>query len=286
MRLSSYAQNLLLLNLSMLFISTSGALGRYISTAPPVTIFFRALLAAFFIFLFCRYKKINVLKSLGKDAISIGLSGLFMGIHWITYFYSLQLSNVAIGMLSIFTYPVITTFLEPIILKTRFQYSQLLLALLVVTGIYFLIPEFNFENDYTLAVALGVISAFFYALRNIIVKKNIDKYHGTAIMWYQLIVVIVLLIPVLFLYPLGNVITQLPALATLALLTTAIGHSLYVMSFRFFSVSTASIMGSLQPLYGVCIGFLFLREYPSMATVIGGMLILASVILEGFRSYK
>ncbi|XLS27608.1 DMT family transporter [Flavobacteriaceae bacterium M23B6Z8] len=286
MRLSGYARNLVILNLSMLFISTSGALGRYITTVPPVTIFFRALIAAIFLYAFCRYKGINVLKPLGNDLKSIALSGLFMGIHWVTYFYSLQLSNVAIGMLSIFTYPVITTFLEPLLLKTKFQPFQLLLALLVVLGIYFLVPEFSFKNDHTLAVLLGVISALFYALRNILVKKHINNYHGTAIMWYQLVVVIIFLMPFLLFYSLDDVWTQLPALATLALLTTAIGHSLYVVSFRFFSVSTASIMGSLQPLYGICIGFLFLGEYPAMETIIGGALILASVVLEGIRSFR
>ena len=44
-----------------------------------------------------------------------------MGTHWIIYFISLKLSNVAIGMLSVFTYPVITAFLEPILLGNKFK---------------------------------------------------------------------------------------------------------------------------------------------------------------------
>jgi drug/metabolite transporter (DMT)-like permease len=286
MQISAYTRNVILLNLSMLFVSTSGVLGRYIALPPPLTIFFRAVLAGFFLYLYCYIRKINLFKIDKEDVVSIALSGIFMGVHWITYFYSLQLSNVAIGMLTIFTYPVMTVFLEPLLLKTKFQANQMILAVLVVIGIYFLVPEFSFENEYTLAVAFGLVSAFFYALRNILVKKHIVQYHGTALMWYQLVIIVVFLFPVLFFFPTEMLPHQLPALAVLALLTTAIGHSLYVMSFRYFSVTTASIMGSLQPLYGIILGIIFLNEIPSLFTIIGGGLIMISVVLEGIRSYR
>ena len=41
----------------MLFISTSGVLGRYISLPPPVSILIRSLIALFFITLFAVYNK-------------------------------------------------------------------------------------------------------------------------------------------------------------------------------------------------------------------------------------
>jgi len=44
-----------------------------------------------------------------------------MGGHWITYFYALKLSNVAIGMLSLFAYPIFTALLEPFFIKVKFD---------------------------------------------------------------------------------------------------------------------------------------------------------------------
>ena len=72
----------------------------------------------------------------------------------------------------------------------------------------------------------------------------------------------------------------------LALLTTAIGHTLYVLSFKKFSITTASILGSVQPVYGILIGMLFLKEYPSLTTIVGGVLILTAVVIESVRTYK
>ena len=78
--------------------------------------------------------------------------------------------------------------------------------------------------------------------------------------------------------------TQWPYLVLLALLTTAIGHSLMVHSLQFFSASTASIISSVQPIFGIILAFFLLKETPSIHTFIGGGLILATVIIESIRS--
>ena len=111
MNLASY-KHIIQINIAMLCISTSGVLGRYVNTIPQVTIFWRAVLAGIILLFFCLFNKFSFNVKSVKDRWSIFLGGLFLGIHWVTFFKSLQLSNVAIGLISIFTYPVITTFLS------------------------------------------------------------------------------------------------------------------------------------------------------------------------------
>lgn len=115
-----HLSHLLEINLAVIFISTSGTLGRYIDLPVPVTIASRGILAFFILLLFCRWKGIS-LKVKRSDLPLVILSGILMALHWVTYFYALQMSSVAIGMLSIYTYPIITAFLEPLLLKTKFQ---------------------------------------------------------------------------------------------------------------------------------------------------------------------
>ena len=278
-------QYLLELNFAVIFISTSGALGRYIDLPVPVIILLRSLIAGVLIFLFCKWKKFDI-RIKKEDRKTLFLSGLFMGLHWITFFYSLKFSNVAIGMISLFTYPVITTFLEPLILKTRFQLIHLILALLVVVGILFIVPSFSVEHDYSKAIILGIISAVFYSLRNLITKTKVTKYQGSVLMFYQLAVITVLLSPTYFLMDTSNLSTHFSEVILLSLLTTAIGHTWFIYSFKNFSVTTASIISSLQPVYGIIIGMIFLSEYPATRTIIGGVLILASVFMESLITYR
>jgi drug/metabolite transporter (DMT)-like permease len=100
----------------------------------------------------------------------------------------------------------------------------------------------------------------------------------------QSLIVAVLLSPVLLRFSLENVQSQLPYLLILGLVTTAIGHSLFISSLKHFSVSTASIIGSAQPIIGIVFAYLFLNEMPSLNTFFGGALIIGTVVIESIRS--
>ncbi|NHF59257.1 EamA family transporter [Flavobacteriaceae bacterium TP-CH-4] len=269
----------------MLLLGTSGPFGKYIDLPVPLTIEIRALLALLFLLGYCKWKGLSF-RLRQKDVWPIILSGFLMCLHWTTYFKSLQLSNVAIGMLSLFTYPVWTAFLEPLFLKTRFQKIHLLLGILVLAGIYLLVPEISFGNSQTLAIGFGICSALCYAVRNLILKTKVAIYQGSVLMSYQLFITCIVLFPTYFFYDLGPVVGQWKGLLGVALITTAMGHTMFINTFRSFSVTTISILSSIQPVYGIIIGVLFMAEIPYWSTVLGGILILFSVVIESIRSYR
>ncbi len=276
--------NILHLNFAVLLISTSGVLGRYIDLHPVVTIFYRCCIAAIVFYLYCRWKKIDLKVENKNDLLKLIISGALLGGHWITYFYSLRYSSVAIALLSLFTYPVITAFLEPLFFKSKLDKVHIALGLLVLGGIYFLSPEFDLENDYFVAILFGIISAVFYALRNLLMKKEVKKYNGSALMFYQILVISAFLSPSVFFSDFNMVSIQWKPLLILAVLTTCIGHTLFLQSFKNFSITAASIMSSIQPVYGIILGAIFLSEIPSYKTLIGGSIIISAVVIESLLS--
>lgn len=283
---NSHIKNLTFLLLATLFISTSGVLGKYIAMPAEVIIWFRGSFGAVFIYIFCRLKKVNIKIKSKKDLFSFCVSGFFLGAHWVTYFYALKLSNVALGMLSMFTFPVMTAFLEPVFTKQKINRIHVLLGFLVLIGVYILVPNFSIENDQAKGILLGIISALCYALRNLNTKKHVKNYNSSMIMLYQLTIVTILLTPVLFYSDISNFESQLPLLVLVALLTTAIGHTMMVNSLQYFSVSATSIIGSVQPIFGIIIAYIFVNEIPSSNTYIGGGLILLTVVIESLRSKR
>ncbi|MBT8303231.1 MAG: DMT family transporter, partial [Bacteroidia bacterium] len=260
---NQHLRHLIELNLATLFISTSGALGKYIEMPTPVIIWWRCFLAAIFLYVFCKYRKTSLKIQTKKDVAPFVISSLFLGAHWITYFYSLKLSNVAIGMLSLFTFPIITAILEPFFVKVRFDRMHIVLGLIVLLGIYILAPEFSIESDHVKGILLGILSAICYSIRTLILKRHVATYNGTILMFYQVLILTVVLLPTLYFMGSSGIKTQYPYVLLLALLTTAIGHTLFIGSLRYFKVSTASIIGSIQPIYGIIIAFFFLGEIPT-----------------------
>jgi drug/metabolite transporter (DMT)-like permease len=286
MKNSQHVKQLFELVLATLFISTSGALGKFIDMPPPVTVWWRAFLAAIFIYIFIRFKKISLRIDSKRDLFIFIVSSLFMGAHWITYFYALKFSNVALGMLSLFTYPVITALLEPLFFKVKLNPFHVFLGLIVLLGIYILAPDFDLQSGQVKGILLGVLSALFYSLRLLLLKKFTDKYHGSMLMFYQISILSIVMMPVIFMMDTSGIQTQFTAVLLLALLTTAIGHTLFLQSLKYFSVGTASIISSVQPIFGIIIAYIFLNEIPTWNTFWGGALILSTVVIESIRSQK
>ncbi|WP_339751342.1 DMT family transporter [uncultured Winogradskyella sp.] len=286
MREQSHIKHVIWLTIATIFISTSGALGKFIDLPTPVVIWWRSALAALFLLIFCLYRGINLKVHTVKDRWTFFLGAVFLGAHWITYFYALKLSNVAIGMLSLFTFPVIIALLEPLFSKIKFDPIHIALGFMVLTGIYILAPEFDLESDQLQGILFGLLSALCFALRILIIKRLITAYNGTMLMFYQVSIIAVILAPVLYVMDTSNIKTQFPYVILLALLTTAIGHTLFVKSLKYFKASTASIIGSGQPVFGIIIAYFFLNEIPTIHTFVGGTLILATVVIESIRSNK
>lgn len=281
-----HLKHLFELNLATLFISTSGALGKFIDMPTPVIIWWRCSLAILFLYVFIKFRKLKFRLYSKKDVSIIIISALFTGAHWITYFYALKLSNVALGMLSLFVYPIITALLEPLFMKVKFDSFYILLGLLVLLGLYILAPELNIESSHVKGILFGLLSAVCYAIRILISKKLVRNYNGTTLMFYQLFILTIVLLPCLYFMDTTGIKTQFPYVITLALITTAIGHTMLVHSLKHFTASTASIISSAQPIFGIIIAFFFLHEIPTFNTFLGGSIILATVLIESLRSRK
>jgi drug/metabolite transporter (DMT)-like permease len=176
--------------------------------------------------------------------------------------------------------------LKTVFLKTQFSKMHLLLGVLVLIGIYFLAPSFDTENDYFLAILIGLLSALCFAIRNLLVKTKIGSYNGSVVMWYQTLVIAIMLIPAYFIFDAEGFVKELPYIGMLALITTALGHTMFLFSIKRFSVTAASLMGSVQPIYGIILGIIFLNEIPGWRTVLGGSLILFSVVVESLRASR
>ncbi|MGB1633556.1 MAG: DMT family transporter [Flavobacteriaceae bacterium] len=270
----------ILLNIAMLCVSTSGTLGRAINLPPPLAIWSRAVIAFILLLAYVIWKKKRLLLDFKKEGFAAIISGILMAAHWVTYFFALQWSSVAIGMLSLFTYPMITLLLEPFFFQISYQKRHLLLGVMILTGVYLLVPSFALNNTITQGVLMGILSSLCYSLRNILMKQKIATVEGSVLMLYQMGITLIMLLPALIYFEVKSYIDNLPYLLILGVLTTAVGHTLFLNSFKKFSVGTVSIMSGIQPIYGILLGIVFLNEIPSYRSILGGLLIILTVLIE------
>ncbi len=251
---------------------------------PALIIFLRCLIAGVLLYLYLRWRSQHRIDGSDKGFF-IG-SGVLLAIHWTTYFMSIKLGGVAVGMLSLFTYPVITALVEPFIFKTKHSWSDIGSSLLILVGLALIVPEFSLDNKVAQGVALGVISAVIYSFRNLWNKKYIVKYSGSSIMCYQLLVSAVVLAPALWIYQVDMNPQTWGYMMILVIVTTAIAHTLFVKGLKFFTTSSVSIMSSLTPLYGVAWAIWFTDETLNKGIIAGGTIIIVAIIAQNIKHFK
>ena len=284
----SKKQCLIELNLSLLIMSVTTLFPKLINLPVHYIIFGRSAIAAAVLYIFLKlFKKRNFYPNKTTYIILI-LTGVLLGLHWLTLFQSIQVSSVSIGIISFFTYPVITIFLEPLFFKNKLQFLDFILSIFVIIGVYLIVPKFEFSNTATQGVIWGIISAFFFALRNIISKEVLNTHPAEEVMMFQLIISALFLVPIIFIFDTNMSITgyNIVKIIILGVFFTAIPHTLLIRSLSGLSPKTVSILSSLQPFFCVIIAIIFLGESPNYQIILGGVFIVSAVLMETIRSKK
>ncbi|MFT6898059.1 MAG: drug/metabolite transporter (DMT)-like permease [Paraglaciecola sp.] len=225
------------------------------------------------------------LRSYRDYLIALGL-GLLMAAHWVSYFAAMQYSSVSVGMIALFTFPVITVLIEPFFEGIRLVWQDVVSAIVVLFGIYLIVPEVSINNDVTLGIIVGVCSAVLYALRNLLHRKHFSHYSGAHAMAYQTLVIFLSLS--FFISPnisqaSGQTYIWLLVLGTLL---TAVPHALIATSLKHLRAKTFSLVACMQPLYGVILAILILDEQPNWQTYVGGLLVVCAALYETINTQK
>ncbi len=283
-------QSLLFLHCSVLLFGGTALFSKLIGLPALDITVYRTGVAAIVLFILLTLQKKKIALSRTKDYGIAVLLGVVVGIHWVTYFAGMQMAGITIGMIAFFTYPVITVFLEPLLNRTsgksKPQIKDVAIACIVLIGIFLLIPEINLGNQVTLGIVTGVISAFFFALRNILHKNYFSHYSGPHAMLYQTLVAF-LMLGLFVEVPVSQVTNHDWSLILLVgVVFTATPHALLASSLRNLSATTAGLISCLQPLYGSVLAFLLLSERVNMLTIIGGILVISAALFETWSVSK
>ncbi|PWS54268.1 DMT family transporter [Pseudoalteromonas sp. meg-B1] len=278
--MQSQQQSLIYLHIAVLLFGGTALFAKLIGLNALDITAYRAAIAGVAICVLLILQKKPIKLHHAKDYMIAILLGVAVGIHWVTYFAGMQLAGITVGMLAFFTYPVITVFLEPLFNKSKPKAKDIISAIVVIIGIYLLIPNVNLGDDITLGVVTGVVSALFFAIRNITHKRYFSEYGGPQTMFYQTLVASLMLCAFIEV-PITQINdTDLILLLIAGVVFTAMPHSLFAASLKNLSAATAGLISCLQPLYGTILAIIILHERPSVMTLIGGALIVSAACFE------
>jgi len=277
------------IHVAVVLFGIAGLFGKWIALAPSIIVLGRVFFASITLALILLISKQTILFPKKSTYFLLVSLGFLLAVHWTVFFQSIQISTVAVGLLSYSSFPVFTAFLEPLFFKEKIQIKNLFYACVCVLGIFLIIPKFDLRDTIFQGVLWGIAAGLTFSLLTIFNRKLSQEYSSLVIAFYQDFFATLFLLPFFFILRPALDLKNIFLLGILGVFCTAGSHTLFIKGMKYIRAQTAAIISSLEPVYGIVFALIFLHEIPTFRTVLGGMIILSaafSVTWSGVRKIQ
>ncbi len=272
---------------AVILFGFTAILGKVLSLSAFMIVWWRVILTAVSIYALIAFSK-DLKFKLDRSHIKFVFIGALIGIHWLTFYGSIKYSNASIALICLATTSIFASFLEPIILKSKIKWYEVLLGLIIVPAMAFTVSQINLSMIH--GVWTGLLSAFFAALFTCLNKKYVDESHPYTITLVEMASIGIILsvcIPILLVFdfdlghfwPNSNV--DWTYLILLVLLCTTLAFVLSLRALKHISAFNSTLIVNLEPVYGVLLAWVLLNEQKELNLnfYIGASIIVAVVFL-------
>ena len=267
------------------FVSMTGLFGKFLTLSPLLIVQGRTVFAfgSLLLALFILRKKIFF--SNFREWLWLALSGSILGVHWIAFFQAIQVSTVAIGLLSFASYPLFTTLLEPLFFREPLRGRNVLAALIVICGLALMATS---KTDVSITklsgsvfhgILWGLIAGFGFALLTLLNRGNVRKHSALLITCWQNGFAALAILPLSLSESWILSGKEWGLLFLLGVICTVGGHTLLINGLRHVRAQVASLLiAGLEPVFAIIFALFLLGEVPTVQTLFGGVLIISTTV--------
>lgn len=267
-------------------------LGKLISISGFALVWYRLMLVVL-VYAMIPGAVSKALKLKRIDWLRMAGAGVLVSLHWVTFYEAIKYGNVSLTLACLATTTLFTAFIEPWFTGGRVRLLEIIIALIVITGIGLILHVTDVSM--TAGAIIGLISAlivsFFGVVNKILVSRY--RYETLPLSLVELgtgLVVITLLMPLnQYLFPEK---AWLPTtsdwgwIVVLSVFCTNIAYFLGANALKHVSAYTSALSVNMEPVYGITMAWLIFGEKLHPTFYIGTALILGAVVLYGFLARK
>lgn len=278
------------LHLSVLLAGFTGLFGKLITLNEVDIVWYRMLFTTSILLVFTGLPKVTL-----RKFIQLSGCGALLGLHWMLFYGSIKASNVSIGVICFSLVGFFTAICEPLILKRRFSWMELLLSCITVAGVMCI---FSFDTRYRYGIMIGIVSSLVCALYVIYNKKASVEVRSRDVLMSQMsggLIVVSCIIPLyLMVFPSSQAVVVIPEGSNLwfmlchALFCTVGMYLLQIQALKRLSAFTVNLSYNLEPCYTIILAFLIFGEgrEVNFSFYLGITLIVLSVLLQTLRTTR
>lgn len=174
----------------------TGILGALIHFAPTTITAGRAGFAAVSLLMLALLQKRPVVRALNARHLRVLLaSGIFLAIHWVTFFLAVKVGGVAVATLGFASFPAFIALLDVLVFRERIGAGEGTLLTLVTLGLVLVTPSFDFGNSGTIGLLWGLLSGLSFACLAVLNRRGSRGVDAIQVALWQNTIVFLLVLP-------------------------------------------------------------------------------------------
>lgn len=262
------ARDYLKLHFIIFLWGVTGVLGDLIELPAIELVLYRCAIASITLALILRHQ----LRIDWRGLVELTATGGLIALHWILFFFAVKIANVSVCMVGMATVSLWTAILEPILLpRAVMRRGDLLFGTAVIAAVALVVGT---QLDQAVGFAVAIGSAFVAAIFSILNGRFAQTIPHRVIACYEMMgatITCAICLPVSAMWLSEGVgLDLVPSvwdwvfLMVLATVCTVYAYSEYVELLKRLSVFTINFANNLEPVYGVLLGAILLKDYESL----------------------
>lgn len=288
---ASYRNGIISVLVALPFVSLTGLFGKFISHSPLLIVQGRTVFAFGALLLVLLILRKKIIFSNFREWLRLVLCGIILGVHWIAFFKSIQVSTVAIGLLTFASYPLFTTFLEPIFFQEKLIKRNVSAVFVVIFGLALMATSSPENSDGVISgsviqgVLWGLGGGLGFALLTLMNRGHVRHHSPLLLTCWQNGFAALVLLPWSFSESWVLTTADWTLLLILGVVCTVGGHALLINGLKNLQAQTVSMLiAGLEPVCAIVFALFLLGEVPSFQTLVGGILIVSTTVFMITRS--
>ena len=288
---ASYRNGIISVLVALPFVSLTGLFGKFIPHSPLLIVQGRTVFAFGALLLVLLILRKKIIFSNFRECLRLLLCGIILGVHWIAFFKSIQVSTVAIGLLTFASYPLFTTFLEPIFFQEKLIKRNVSAVFVVIFGLALMATSSPENSDGVISgsviqgVLWGLGGGLGFALLTLMNRGHVRHHSPLLLTCWQNGFAALVLLPWSFSESWILTTADWTLLLILGVVCTVGGHALLINGLKNLQAQTVSMLiAGLEPVCAIVFALFILGEVPSFQTLVGGILIVSTTVFMITRS--
>lgn len=292
--LSAKGKALLQIHFAVILFGFTAIIGDLIDLSAMMIVWWRVLITAISLLFFLK-GGLTLLKLKRKQVFVFLGIGFIISLHWLSFYGAVKLSNASITLICMATTALFTSFIEPFVFRRKLDWLDIILGLLMIPCMALVVN--GVQPGYYLGVAVGLFSAFSASLFGVINKKYVHQVDVLSMTFVEMVGVflsISIMIPFVFHFSETTYHFAPPTtvdwlyIFVLAILCTTVAWVISLFALRVLTAFEINLVINLEPIYGIALAALILKEYEQLNTsfYIGAFLILLVVLAYPYFKRK